>query len=72
MSGTPPLVALSHMEEVVSMLQEELEATNREVMMLTLELEQRVAERTGELSRANEELRKEIAERLRAGQKSYS
>jgi signal transduction histidine kinase len=68
MSGTPPLVALSHMEEVVSMLQEELEATNREVMMLTLELEQRVAERTGELSRANEELRKEIAERLRAGQ----
>jgi light-regulated signal transduction histidine kinase (bacteriophytochrome) len=50
------------------MLEEELEATNREVMMLTLELEQRVADRTAQLSAANLELRREIAERLRGEQ----
>lgn len=52
----------------LSLLQEELRATNQEVMLLTLELEQRVADRTAQLSLANQELRKEIAERLRAEQ----
>lgn len=54
------------LQTTVSMLQEELQATNREVLQLTLELEQRVADRTAELAQANHELRKEIAERLRA------
>ena len=35
-------------------------------MVLTLELEQRIAERTAELSRVNAELVKEVAERIRA------
>jgi light-regulated signal transduction histidine kinase (bacteriophytochrome) len=48
------------------MLQEELEATNREVMLLTLELEQRVAERTAELAHSNQQLLKEVADRIRA------
>lgn len=51
---------------VVGMLQEELEATNRENLLLTLELEQRVAERTAELAISNKELLKEVAERVRA------
>jgi light-regulated signal transduction histidine kinase (bacteriophytochrome) len=59
---------LPNMQSVVTMLQEELQATNHEVLLLTLELEQRVAERTAELSRANQELRAEIAERLHAEQ----
>jgi light-regulated signal transduction histidine kinase (bacteriophytochrome) len=59
---------LPDMHSVVTMLQEELQATNHEVLLLTLELEQRVAERTAELSRANQELRAEIAERLHAEQ----
>jgi signal transduction histidine kinase len=50
----------------VNLLQEELEATNREVMLLTLELEQRVAERTAQLASSNQQLLKEIAERIRA------
>lgn len=55
-------------QSLISLLQEELQATNHEVMLLTLELEQRVAERTAELSHANQELREEIAERLRGEQ----
>src|SRR5262245_61387791 len=35
-------------------------------MLLTLELEQRVADRTAELARSNRELLKEVAERMRA------
>ncbi len=54
--------------DTMRMLEEELEATNHEVMMLTLELEQRVADRTAQLTQANVELRREIAERLRAEQ----
>jgi signal transduction histidine kinase len=50
----------------VNLLQQELEATNREVMLLTLELEQRVAERTAQLVRSNQQLVKEVAERIRA------
>ena len=52
----------------VRLLQEELEATNHEVLLLTLELEQRVEERTAQLSQANLELRQQVAERLRAEQ----
>jgi hypothetical protein len=58
----------AQLQTTLCLLQEELEATNHEVMMLTLDLEQRVAERTVELSKANRELRNEIAERLRAEQ----
>lgn len=68
MSFSQTHVPVRNMEAVVSMLQEELQATNHEVLLLTLELEQRVAERTAELSRANRELREEIAERLQAEQ----
>lgn len=55
-------------QATVSLLQEELEATNQEVMMLTLDLEQRVAVRTAELSQAIRELRHEVGEKLRAEQ----
>lgn len=51
---------------LIGMLQTELSTTNREVMVLTLELEERVAERTAQLSRINQELMKEIVERRRA------
>lgn len=54
-----------NLEDTVSMLQDELEATNREVMLLTLELEQRVAERTAQLAQSNKELIKEVSERIR-------
>ena len=60
-SSTPAEVAA-----IVRMLQEELEATSRENMLLTLELEQRVAERTAELAFSNTELLKQVAERIRA------
>jgi len=56
----------SEIASTVGMLQEELEATNRENMLLTLELEQRVAERTAELAISNRELLKEVAVRIRA------
>lgn len=58
----------AQLQNTLCLLQEELTATNQEVMMLTLDLEQRVAERTVELSKANRELRNEIADRLRAEQ----
>ena len=61
-------MAPANMQATVSMLQEELQATNHEVMLLTLELEQRVAERTAELSRANRELREQVAVRMRGEQ----
>jgi light-regulated signal transduction histidine kinase (bacteriophytochrome) len=53
-------------ENTILLLQEELAATNQEVMLLTLELEQRVAERTEELFRSNQALLAEIAERKKA------
>jgi light-regulated signal transduction histidine kinase (bacteriophytochrome) len=52
--------------EAIRFLQEELAATNHEVMMLTLELEERVAARTAELSQTNQALEEEIAERKKA------
>src|SRR5437868_6928259 len=51
---------------MILLLQNELAATNQEVMLLTLELEQRVAERTAQLFNSNKALRKEITERKRA------
>jgi len=48
---------------MILLLQNELAATNQEVMLLTLELEQRVAERTAQLSKSNKALREEVAER---------
>lgn len=57
---------LAKAEALIRVLQDELAATNQEVLVLTLDLEQRVAERTAELSQTNQELVKEIAERKRA------
>lgn len=53
-------------QTLISLLQSELSTTNHEVMLLTLELEQRVADRTTQLLLANQELREEISERQRA------
>jgi light-regulated signal transduction histidine kinase (bacteriophytochrome) len=53
-------------QAVIALLQDELAATNREVMILTLELEQRVANRTAQLAAANQQLLIEVAERKRA------
>jgi light-regulated signal transduction histidine kinase (bacteriophytochrome) len=47
---------LHEAEATIRLLQEELAATNREVLLLTLQLEQRVQERTSQLKAANEEL----------------
>ncbi|HTU33742.1 MAG TPA: ATP-binding protein [Candidatus Acidoferrum sp.] len=54
------------LESTVRLLQDELETTNREVMLLTLELEQRVSDRTTQLTQSNQKLLKEVADRLRA------
>ena len=53
-------------QTLIALLQTELSTTNREVMLLTLELEERIAERMGQLSEANHELRKEVSERRHA------
>lgn len=54
------------LESTVRLLQDELDTTNREVMLLTLELEQRVTDRTAQLTSSNQKLLKEVADRLRA------
>jgi signal transduction histidine kinase len=66
MNGRRSEIVGMDLNTTVQLLQEELEATNREVMLLTLELEQRVAERTAELATSNQQLLKEVAERIRA------
>src|SRR5215475_4104893 len=66
MSGARSQLAPENLEATIATLQQELEATNREVMLLTLELEQRVADRTTQLAQSNLELQKEVAERMRA------
>lgn len=66
MKSAGPQMARGDLEQTVKLLQQELEATNREVMLLTLELEQRVAERTAQLAQSNQQLFKEVAERIRA------
>jgi light-regulated signal transduction histidine kinase (bacteriophytochrome) len=53
-------------QTLIGLLQTELSTTNREVMLLTLELEERIAERMAELSQTNQELLKEISERRHA------
>jgi light-regulated signal transduction histidine kinase (bacteriophytochrome) len=53
-------------ETVITLLQSELSTTNQEVMLLTLELEQRVAARTSQLSLINQELTKEVVDRRSA------
>ena len=59
-------IAPKDLHATIALLQDELEATNHEVMMLTLELEDRVAERTAQLAKTNEELLAEVRERTRA------
>ena len=59
-------IAPQDLHATIAMLQEELEETNHEVMMMTLELEDRVAERTAQLAQSNEELTAEVTERTRA------
>jgi light-regulated signal transduction histidine kinase (bacteriophytochrome) len=66
MNAVRSTVGASDLEATIQMLQSELETTNREVMLLTLELEQRVAERTAQLASSNRQLLKEVAERIRA------
>lgn len=51
---------------LIRMLEAELATTNHEVMVLTLDLEQRVAERVAELSQVNKDLVAENSERRRA------
>jgi light-regulated signal transduction histidine kinase (bacteriophytochrome) len=51
---------------LIGLLEAELATTNHEVMVLTLELEQRVAERVAQLSQANRDLVKEVSVRRRA------
>ena len=56
---------LAEAEETIRALREELAETNRGLVALNLELEERVAERTAELAAANDALKREIAERMR-------
>jgi len=51
---------------LIRLLQAELATTNQEVMILTLDLEKRVAERVTQLSAANKDLQRENSERRRA------
>ncbi len=56
---------LAEAEATIRALQDELADTNRGLVALSMELEQRVEERTAELAQSNEALRAEIAERQR-------
>ncbi len=58
MSGGPPSRLPADPQAAIEMLQAELAETNREVMMLTLEMEQRVDARTAELRLAREQIEK--------------
>jgi C4-dicarboxylate-specific signal transduction histidine kinase len=66
----PPFTRVRRRHErsqtLIGLLQTELSTTNREVMLLTLELEERIAERMAQLSQTNQELLKEISERRHA------
>jgi len=53
-------------QTLIRLLQAELATTNHEVMILTLDLEKRVAERVKELSTANKDLQRENVGRQRA------
>ena len=52
-------------QKTIELLQRELAETNREVLVLTLELEKRVDERTAELRAAQEELRERNGELMK-------
>ena len=56
---------LAEAEATIRALQDELAETNRGLVALSMELEQRVEARTAELAQSNEALRAEIAERNR-------
>ncbi len=58
--------ALASAKETIRRLQDELSATNQEVLLLTLDLDQRVVERTAQLSKAVTALKREVTERKRA------
>jgi signal transduction histidine kinase len=51
---------------LIRLLQDELTATNREVLAMTVELDERVKERTTQFLQANQKLTQEIAERKHA------
>jgi len=51
-------------QETIRLLQNELAETNREVLLLAVDLDKRVAERTAELAAAQEQLRRKNAELL--------
>jgi light-regulated signal transduction histidine kinase (bacteriophytochrome) len=53
-------------QSLIRLLQAELATTNHEVMILTLDLEKRVAERVAQLSQVNNDLTRENSERRRA------
>ena len=66
---------LAAAEQDVRDLHDELVQTNKELMQLTLELEDRVADRTAELKRSNEELERfasVVAHDLRAPLRTVS
>jgi light-regulated signal transduction histidine kinase (bacteriophytochrome) len=52
-------------QETIRLLQQELTETNREVLLLTVELDKRVEQRTAELEIAQEDLRQKNAELLK-------
>ena len=56
---------LAEAQEIIRALREELSETNRGLVALNFELEDRVAERTAELAAANDALKREIVERMR-------
>ncbi len=56
---------LANPQDCIRLLQQELAETNREVMLLTMEMDQRVEERTAELRAAEEELKRKNAELLK-------
>ena len=55
-----PARLIDEQQNTILALQEELRRTNSELLQLTLELEDRVAERMSELETANGKLREEI------------
>ena len=62
MKSTELQKQLAKTQETIRVLQQELAETNRGLMALTMELEQRVDERTAELSAAHSELKKTNSE----------